>query len=114
MLVQNKTADIAKDRCARKGKLSTKSRDELPAKAYGLPKERKYPMYKTGRDGKLIPSGSHATSAKGYAKKALKAKRINRIQYDRIVRKADRVLKSCGGAGRKPASKVKRPGRKKR
>lgn len=86
--------------CALPGTLSTKTRDKLPAKAFGLPKERKYPMYKLGRDGSLIPSGSHASNAKARAQAEYNDGRLSKKKLMQIDRKADKVLRECGTKGR--------------
>ncbi len=73
--------------CGRSGKLTTKKRDRLPDKAFGLPSERKYPM----------PDPDHAASAKGRAKTQLNKGNLTRAQYDKVVRKANSVIRACGG-----------------
>ena len=83
--------------CAPKaGELTAKKRKRLPAKAYGLPKERKYPM----------PDASHARNAKARASTEYGRGNLTRKQYAMIQRKANRIIKSCGGD---PAA-VKNPG----
>ncbi len=99
-------AKVAKDRCARKGRISTKARDKLPDKAFGLPKLRKYPLYKLGGDGKLVPSRTHATNAKARARQGLDKGSLTRSQYASIVRKANLVLKQCGAKPKKAAKKA--------
>ncbi len=73
--------------CGRQvGKLTAKKRKALPATAFGLPEKRAYPM----------PDTRHAGNAKARAATALRNRKLTRAEYDRIVRKANRVLKACG------------------
>lgn len=64
--------------------LSTKRRKGLRAKAFGLPKERKYPM----------PDRSHAANAKARAHQQLNKGNLSSAQYHSIVAKANRKLGS--------------------
>lgn len=76
--------------CSRYGKMTTRRRERLPDRAFGLPEQRKYP----------IPDPAHAKNAKSRAKAALNKRRLSRSDYERIVRKADRVIARCEGAPR--------------
>ncbi len=67
-----------------KGKLTRSMRDKLPSSSFGLPLQRKYP----------ITSRSHAIAAKARATEGLRKKWINKAQYNKIVKKADRFLKN--------------------
>lgn len=67
-------------------KLSSKSRNKLPASSFGMPGERKYPM----------PDASHARNAKARASEMEHKGRISGGAKEAIDRKADRKL---GGAG---------------
>lgn len=87
--------------CALPGKMSTRSRDLLPDRAFGLPKERKYPVYRMARDGTLVPSGSHASNAKARAQQEYDKGNLSAAKLRQIDRKADRVLKQCGTKGKK-------------
>lgn len=69
----------------RKGRLTAADERKLPARAFGLPKQRKFPM----------PDRVRAISAKAYAKKGLDQGTLTKRQYAQIVRKADRHLKLC-------------------
>jgi hypothetical protein len=62
--------------------LSTRTRKRLPASAFGLPKQRKYPM----------PDRAHAANANARAKQMLRRGRLSRGAYQRIVAKANRRL----------------------
>ena len=62
--------------------LSPESREHLPTQEFGLPEERKYPM----------PDREHAGNAKARAKQQLDKGNLSRADYDKICRKADRIL----------------------
>jgi len=63
--------------------LSTKTRDNLPAKVFAEPKKRAYP----------IEDKPHARNAKARASQAVKAGRMSKAEASRIDKKADAVLK---------------------
>lgn len=73
--------------CRRVGKLTTDKRNKLPSTAFGIPENRSYPM----------PDPSHAKNAKARAKAALNKGKLSRRDFDRVVRKANRVIRACGG-----------------
>jgi hypothetical protein len=81
--------------------LTAKERRELPAKAFGIPSQRKYPVMIIGRDGKPKYSLSHARDAKGRAKQELDKGVINKRQYDQIIRKANLAERSAKKSGPK-------------
>ena len=62
--------------------LKTSSRNALPARAFGLPGQRKYPM----------PDKSHAGNAKARATQAVKAGRMSSSTAAKIKSKANRIL----------------------
>lgn len=88
--------------CRKVGKLTAAKKKLLPNSAFGLPEKRSYPM----------PDPSHAKNAKARAKQSLKRKQLSKRQYERIVRKADRVINACKPGAktrkRRPAAKRKR------
>ena len=100
---------MSKPACSpRYGKLKAGERNRLPDAAFGLPGERKYPVYRIW--GKwALPDREHATAAKARAKTALDKGQLTQGQYNRIVRKADKVLAHCSrndkAGKRKPAKK---------
>jgi hypothetical protein len=104
---KGRKAKVAKNRCARKGSITSAARKELPSKAFAVPSTRSYPLYKLGGDGKLVPSASHAGNAKARAKQALNRGRLSKAQYGAIVRKANKVLSLCSPAVRKARTKAK-------
>lgn len=64
-------------------KLTERQRDRTPAKEFGLPEERKYPM----------PDESHARNAKARAAQQLDRGNLTVEEKHKIDRKADRILK---------------------
>lgn len=71
--------------CGSVGELGQADRDRLPASGFGLPERRAYPM----------PDSSHAANAKARAAAQLEAGKLTRADHDRIVRKANTILKRC-------------------
>jgi len=74
------------------GRLTAEERRMLPDWAFGLPMQRKYPMYLIRR-GEVVPSRSHAIDAKARALQELDDGRINAAQYHMIIDKADEVMR---------------------
>lgn len=64
-------------------KLTTKSRDKIPKKEFGLPGERKYPM----------PDKAHAANAKARATQMENKGKLPASSKAKIDAKADKVLK---------------------
>ena len=64
-------------------KLSTGTRDKLPAKDFAEPDKRAYP----------IEDKAHARNAKARASQAVKAGRMSKREAAKIDKKADAVLK---------------------
>ena len=63
-------------------KLSSKSRNALPAKSFGEPGSRKYPM----------PDRSHAANAKARASQQVAKVNLSKGEEAKIDAKANRVL----------------------
>ncbi len=63
-------------------KLTTKKRNKLKGKTFGLPSERKYPM----------PDKSHAANAKARATQQVKKGNLSSSQKKKIDAKANRIL----------------------
>lgn len=92
------------------GSMTARSRNKLPAKAFGLPSQRKYPLYKMV-GSKAVPSKSHATSAKARARTQFERGDLTANQYAAIVGKADKVIRSCSrGSKSNPGSLRNTPG----
>ena len=77
--------------CRSVGKLTADKRNKLPSTAFGIPENRSYPM----------PDPSHAKNAKARAKVALRKGTLSQRDFERVVRKADRVIRVCGGKVRR-------------
>lgn len=75
-------------------KLSYHERKTLSqySKAFALPKERKYPIYIL-KNGKLIPSRSHAINAKARATQMVNRGILSRAKKEKIDKAANRILK---------------------
>ena len=63
--------------------LSQTQRDKLKKSQFGLPGKRKYPM----------PDKKHAANAKARAKQQRKKGKLSRSAYNKVVAKANRVLR---------------------
>lgn len=75
-------------------KLSAAQRAKLPAKDFGLPEKARTADAKKETGNYPIPDPDHAVSAKGRAKKQRKAGNLTKDEFERINRKADKVLKA--------------------
>ena len=75
-------------------KLSAKQRAKLPAKEFGLPEKARSPDAKKETGNYPIPDKGHAISAKRLARKQRKDGNLTKDQFERIDRKADKVLKA--------------------
>jgi hypothetical protein len=64
-------------------KLTTKARDKIPKKEFGLPGEKKYPM----------PNRAHAGNAKARASEEEKKGKLSPSSKAKIDAKADKILK---------------------
>jgi hypothetical protein len=63
--------------------MKTKTRKKLKKSQFGLPGKRKYPM----------PDKAHAVNAKARAKQQRKRGKLSKSAYDKIVAKANQVIK---------------------
>jgi hypothetical protein len=75
-------------------KLSAKQRARLPAKEFGLPEKARSADAKKETGNYPIPDQGHAISAKRLSRKQRKDGNLSKDEFDRINRKADKVLKS--------------------
>jgi hypothetical protein len=75
-------------------KLSTKQRAKLPSKEFGLPEKARSPEAKKESGNYPIPDEGHAISAKRLSAKQRKEGNLTKEEFDRINRKADKVLKA--------------------
>jgi hypothetical protein len=68
---------------ARMAKLTTKKRESLPKKEFGMPGEKKYPM----------PDKAHAVNAKARATQMEKKGKLSPASKSKIDAKANKILK---------------------
>ena len=73
-------------------KLSAKRRAKLPPKAFGLPEKARSKKARKESGNYPIPDVGHAISAKRRAAKQRKDGNLTKDEFDRINRKADKML----------------------
>jgi hypothetical protein len=73
--------------------MRSKRRARIPTKKFGLPERARSADAKKESGNYPMPDRKHAANAKARAKQQLKRRRLGREQYERIVAKADRILK---------------------
>jgi hypothetical protein len=74
-------------------KLTAKARAKLPAKAFGLPEKARTAKAKKEAGNYPMPDRGHAISAKRRARKNRKDGNLTKAEFERIDRKADKVLR---------------------
>ncbi len=75
------------------GKLTAKQRAKLPAEDFGLPEKARSTEAKKESGNYPMPDKGHAISAKQLSRKQRKEGNLTKEEFDRINRKADKVLK---------------------
>jgi hypothetical protein len=78
-------------------KLTSKQRAELPARDFGLPEKARSDEAKKETGNYPIPDRGHAISAKRLAGQQRKSGNLTTDEFERINRKADKVLGSEPG-----------------
>ena len=73
-------------------KLSATQRAKLPAKKFGLPEKARSTDAKKETGNYPMPDEGHAISAKRLARKQRKDGDLTKDEFERINRKADKVL----------------------
>jgi hypothetical protein len=73
--------------------LTSKQRAKLPSKEFGLPEKARTADAKKETGNYPIPDRGHAISAKRLSKKNRKDGNLTKDEFERINRKADKVLK---------------------
>jgi hypothetical protein len=73
-------------------KLTPKQRAKLPARDFGLPEKARTDEARKETGNYPIPDRGHAISAKRLSRKQRKAGNLTSDEFDRINRKADKVL----------------------
>jgi hypothetical protein len=74
--------------------LTPKKRAALPSKDFGLPEKARTAEAKKEAGNYPIPDRGHAISAKRRSRKNLKDGNLTKDEFDRIKRKADKVLRT--------------------
>ncbi len=75
-------------------KLDARERAKLPTKDFGLPEKARSADAKKEPGNYPIPDEGHAISAKRLSAKQRKDGNLTKDEFDRINRKADKVLKT--------------------
>jgi hypothetical protein len=73
-------------------KLTPTQRAKLPARKFGLPEKARTAEAKKETGNYPIPDKGHAISAKRLARKNRKDGNLTKDEFDRINRKADKVI----------------------
>ena len=74
--------------------LTPNQRAKLPSKEFGLPEKARTAKAKKETGNYPIPDRGHAISAKRLSRKNLKDGNLTKEEFERINRKADKVLES--------------------
>jgi len=72
--------------------LSSKKREKLPAKDFGLPERAKTPEAKKESGNYPMPDPAHAKNAKARAAQQRKSGNLSKSEAERVERKADKVM----------------------
>jgi trimethylamine:corrinoid methyltransferase-like protein len=75
-------------------KLTSKQRAKIPSKKFGLPEKARSAKAKKESGNYPIPDKDHAISAKSLSRKQRKAGNLTKDEFERINRKADKVLET--------------------
>jgi trimethylamine:corrinoid methyltransferase-like protein len=73
-------------------KLTPQKRAALPSRAFGLPEKARTPEARKETGNYPMPDKGHAISAKRLARKNKKAGNLTEDEFERIERKADKVI----------------------
>ena len=74
-------------------KLTPSKRAKLPAREFGLPEKARTPQARKETGNYPVPDKGHAVSAKRLSKKQLAEGNLSKDEFERINRKADKVIK---------------------
>jgi hypothetical protein len=72
--------------------LTSKKREKLPAKDFGLPEKARTKQAKKESGNYPMPDKAHARNAKARAAQQRKAGNLTKKEEERIDRKADKIL----------------------
>lgn len=79
-------------------KLTPDQRSELPARDFGLPEKARSSAARKDTGNYPIPDTGHAISAKRLSRLQRKSGNLTKDEFDRINRKADKVMEAELGA----------------
>ena len=82
-------------------KLSAKQRAKLPPKTFGLPEKARSKKARKESGNYPMPDKGHAISAKRLAAKQRKDGNLTKDEFERIDRKADKMLERKQGKKKK-------------
>ena len=74
------------------GELTERKRENLPAKAFGLPEKARTKEQKKDSGNYPMPDKAHARNAKARAAQQRKAGNLTKAEQEKIDRKADKIL----------------------
>ena len=74
--------------------LTEKQRAKLPSKEFGLPEKARTSDAKKESGNYPVPDKGHAISAKSRSRKQLEEGNLTKDEFERINRKADKVIKA--------------------
>lgn len=86
-------------------KLSLRQRANLPARAFGLPEKARTPEARKETGNYPMPDRGHAISAKRLARKNRKDGNLTKDEFERIDRKASRILSKSSTSSKSSKSK---------
>jgi hypothetical protein len=75
-------------------KLTARMRAKLPTRAFGLPEKARTEQARKQTGNYPVPDRGHAISAKRRARKQRDAGNLSKDEFERVNRKADRVLEA--------------------
>jgi hypothetical protein len=75
-------------------KLTARMRAKLPARAFGLPEKARTEEARQETGNYPVPDPGHAISAKTRSRAQRKAGNLTKDEFDRINRKADKVIRT--------------------
>ena len=78
-------------------RLTAKQRAQLPARDFGLPEKARSAEAKKESGNYPMPDEGHAISAKRLSAKQREAGNLTKDEFERINRKADRIVKAESG-----------------
>jgi hypothetical protein len=74
------------------GELTSKKREKLPTKDFGLPEKARTKRAKKQSGNYPMPDEAHARNAKARAAQQQKSGKLSKQERERIDRKADKIL----------------------